>query len=221
MLRPNSSATPAASTNSPNKKRGSSPMKIRQPSTFVFDLQMFATTAPGYALAGINSYADMLSAVTLQAVDPDVVYDQYFDTSPFFAVVRSTQHCRERRGGKFIQEQVNITRTTNGAWYIGGGGWQMSTYEGIIAMAWDWKFYHNGVVATGPEIMINQDSPEAIVDLVQGRTDVTGLSAADDVAYNVIVNNPYGTNSDQTVGNPLSVEGLAVLVDNGTLSTTV
>ncbi len=63
--------------------------------------------------------------------------------------------------------------------------------------------------------------PEAIYDPVQERVDVASLTLPDLMATDFITNNPYGTRSDGTAGNANSVEGLAVLVDDGTISNTV
>ena len=82
----------------------------------------------------------------------------------------------------------------------------------------DWKFARDGVAITGEEIIKNESSPDAIADLVQSRVDISSLTLPDLIAGDVYKNNPYGTGSDGNPGNPLSIEGLAVSVDNGTLA---
>ena len=184
---------------------------------FPFDLQLFAS----YASPTIAGYQDALNAVTEAAVEPDKVYDQIFDNSPLFAILRHTNHLKEQNGGLFIQRQLNVGKSPNAGWYTGAGGWAMSTFQGIIAAGWDWKLAHDGVVILGEELIRNSGSDEAIVDLVQARVDVTSLTLPDLIAQDVYRNNPYGTNSDGSAGNPASIEGLAVLVDDGTISNTV
>jgi hypothetical protein len=174
-----------------------------------------------YASATVNGYADALNAVTFAAVEPDKVYDQIFDTSPLFAILKTTGHIKEQRGGLFIQRQFNIGKSPNAGWYTGAGGWTLAKFEGLIAAGWDWKLAHDAVLILGEEIVRNSGADEAIVDLVQERVDVASLTLPDLIAADFYKNNPYGTNSDSTVGNPASIEGLAVLVDDGTISNTV
>jgi hypothetical protein len=176
---------------------------------------------PGYAAGTVANYADALNAVTFAAVEPNRIYDQVFDNSPLSAVVRHTDHLTEKRGGLFIQKQLNVGKSPNAGWYTGGGGWQMAKFDGIIAAGWDWKLAHDGVVVLGQEIILNSEADEAIVDLVQARVDVSSLTLPDLFATDLYTNNPYGTRSDNTPGNPASIEGLAVLVDDGTISNTV
>jgi hypothetical protein len=173
-----------------------------------------------YAPAVVN-YVDALNAVTFPNVDRNKIYDQFFDTKPFFALLRTTGHLREIRGGLFHQRTINVGKSPNATWYTGQGGWQMSTFEGLIAFGWDWKFAHDGVVVTGEQIVKNEYSDDAIVELIQGKVDIASLTLPDLVGNDVWRNNPYGTSSDNTAGNPSSIEGCAVQVDDGTISTTV
>lgn len=174
-----------------------------------------------YASSTISNYQDALNAVTFAAVEPNKIYDQIFDNSPLFSILRTTDHLKEKRGGLFIQKQLNIGKSPNAGWYTGAGGWQMAKFDGIIAAGWDWKMAHDGVVVLGEELIKNSDADEAIVDLVQARVDLSSLTLPDLVSGDVFTNNPYGTRSDGTAGNPASIEGLAVLVDDGTISNTV
>lgn len=169
--------------------------------------------------SAVTNYSDALTAVTRQQIDPNKITDQIFDALPIFALMR--KRMEEKRGGMWDQRTINIGKSPNASMYTGSGGWKMSTYQGLIAMGWDWKFGHDGVVATGPEITLNESSDEAIVDLVQGRVDVSALTLPDLLASEIVINNPYGTNSDGSTGDPNGPEGLAVLVDNGTISGTV
>jgi len=177
---------------------------------------------PANAYAGnVTNFVDALNTVTFQSVEPNKITDQVFDTSPLFALMKGAGFLKERRGGLFHQENINVGKSPNASWYPNQGGWQMATFEGIVALGWDWKFAHDGVVITGPQIVMNEGSDEAVVDLVQAKVDVTSLTLPDVCAGAVYVNNPYGTNSDGTVGNPNAIEGLAVLVDDGTISNTI
>lgn len=174
----------------------------------------------GYASNTITNFTDALNAVTRASVEPNKVYDQTFDDSPLFGVLK--KNCvKEERGGLFIQRNFNIGKSPNSGWYTGAGGWKMAKFDGIVPAGWDWKFAHDGVVVLGPELVLNSGSDEAIVDLVQARVDVTALSLPDVTATDFFRNNPYGNTSDGTAGNPASIEGLAVLVDDGTISTNV
>jgi hypothetical protein len=181
-----------------------------------------------YAAATVASYADALNAVTFAAVEPNKVYDQVFDTSPLFAVMKTTNHLKEQRGGLFIQRQFNIGKSPNAGWYTGAGGWKLAKFEGLIAGGWDWKLAHDAVLILGEEILRNSGADEAIVDLVQERVDVMSLTLPDLIATDFYANNPYGSRTDTpagsgtaNAGNPASIEGLAVLVDDGTISNTV
>lgn len=174
-----------------------------------------------YASAAVNNYVDALNVATLAAVDPDRVFDQIFDTSPLYSIFKSSNHLIEERGGMFIQRQINIGKSPNASWYAGAGGWKLAKFEGLVAMGWDWKLAHDSVLVTGDEILRNSGSDFQVVDLVQSRVDVTSLTLPDLVAGDMYTNNPYGTRSDGTLGNPASIEGLCVLVDDGTFSNTV
>lgn len=174
-----------------------------------------------YASSIVNAYVDALNAVTFAAVEPDKVYDQIFDTSIFFSIMKTNNHLRYQRGGLFIQKNMNIGKSPNAGWYTGGGGWQLAKFEGIIAAGWDWKLAHDAILVLGDELLRNSGADEAIVDLVQERVDVASLTLPDVIAGDFYTNNPYGTRSDGTPGNPASIEGLAVLVDDGTISNTV
>lgn len=176
---------------------------------------------PQYAAPNIAAIVDNLNLATRSAVEYNDVTDQIFDTSPTFALFRSPKVLKEQRGGLFIQEQLNVGKSPNAGWYSGAGGFKLAKFEGVIAAGWDWKFAHDSVLVLGPELVINSGSEEAIYDLVQERVDVASLTLPDLMATDFITNNPYGTRSDGTAGNPNSVEGLAVLVDDGTLSNTV
>ncbi len=46
-------------------------------------------------------------------------------------------------------------------------------------MGWDWKYAHDGVVITGPQIVENESSDDAIVDLIQGKVDISSLTLPD------------------------------------------
>jgi hypothetical protein len=173
---------------------------------------------PGYGAQVVN-YQDALQSLTLQAVDKGRVFDQFFNNAPFFEILR--QRKREQYGGLFVQKQFSVSKSANTTWYQGAGGWTIAPYEGFVDLAWNWCYLHDGIAVTGPEIVVNQDSDEAIVGLVQARLDNANLSAVDYIASAMINNNPYGNNADSTTGNPLGFEGLAVLVDNGTISNTV
>ena len=174
-----------------------------------------------YASATVNGYADALNAVTFAAVEPDKVYDQVFDASPLLAIMKTNNHLKEQRGGLFIQRQFNIGKSPTAGWYTGAGGWKLAKFEGIVAGGWDWKLAHDAVLILGEEILRNSGADEAIVDLVQERVDVASLTLPDLMAGDFYTNNPYGTRSDGTPGNPASIEGLAVLVDDGTISNTI
>jgi len=164
---------------------------------------------------------DALNVATFAAVDFDKVYDQIFDTSPLYAIMKSANHLIEQRGGLFIQRQINIAKSPNAGWYTGAGGWKLAKFEGLVAAGWDWKLAHDAVLVLGDEILRNSGASEAIVDLVQERVDVSSLTLPDLIASDIYCNNPYGNRSDNTVGNPASLEGLCVLVDDGTFSSTV
>lgn len=170
---------------------------------------------------GILNYADALNALTFPDVPRDKITDQYYDTSPLGSLMRGTDHLDEVRGGLFFQENINVAPSPNAVWYTGAGGWKMASFNGIIPLGWDWKFAHDGVVITGEQIVKNEGSDAAIVNIIQATVDITSLSLPDLLNKDMYINNPYGTNSDGTTGNPASVEGLAVLVDDGTISTTV
>lgn len=174
-----------------------------------------------YANNTITNYTDALNVLTLPNIPKDHITEQVVDTSPLFALFRGTNHLVEERGGLFLQETINTSLSPNASFYAGAGGWKMSTFQGFIALGWDWKFAHDGVVVTGPELTINDGSPDAIASLIQGRVDISSLTLPDLVAGYMFKNNPYGTNSDGTSGDANGIEGLAVLVDDGTISTTI
>lgn len=171
--------------------------------------------------SAVQNYAGSLNAVTFPQVDRDKIVDQVFNTSPLFALLRSAGNLREVEGGLFIQRTINVAKSPNATWYRNSGGWKMSSFEGLIALGWDWKLAHDGVVIIGDEIIKNENSDDAIVDLIQGKIDVTSLTLPDLIGSDMFRNNPYGTNSDGTPGNPDSIEGLAVQVDDGTISNIV
>jgi len=173
-----------------------------------------------YASA-VVSYADALNAVTFPNVPRNKIVDQVFDTSPFYALLRGAKHIREVRGGLFHQRTINVGKSPNFVWYAGSGGWKMQTFEGLIAFGWDWKFAHDGVVISGDQIIKNEYSDDAIVDLIQGKIDIAEMTGPDQMAQDLYRNVPGGTNTDGTAGNPNAWEGLAVQVDNGTISATV
>lgn len=175
----------------------------------------------GYANAGVTNYADALNVLTLPNIPRDHITEQVVDTSPLFALMRGADHLVEERGGLFLQETINTSLSPNASFYQGAGGWKMSTFQGFIALGWDWKFAHDGVVITGPELTINDGFTDAIASLIQGRVDISSLTLPDLVAGYLFKNNPYGLNSDNTAGDPSGPEGLAVLVDDGTISATV
>ncbi len=174
-----------------------------------------------YAQATINSFQDNLNIATRASVNKDEIIDQVFENSPLFAIMRSSGHLNEIMGGLFIQRNLNIGKSPNAAWYTGGGNFKLAKFEGVIAAGWDWKLAHDSVLVLGDEILRNSGSMEAIYDIVQERVDVSSLTLPDLIAGDFYTNNPYGLRSDGTTGNAASVEGLAVLVDDGTISNTV
>lgn len=174
----------------------------------------------GYA-GGVQNYSDALNVLTFPNVPRDKITEQVVDTSPFFALMRGSDHLVEERGGLFLQETINTSLSPNASFYTGAGGWKMSTFQGFIALGWDWKLAHDGVVITGQELVINDGFNDAIASLIQGRVDITSLTLPDVVGGYLFKNNPYGNNSDGTAGDPSGPEGLAVLVDDGTISTTI
>src|SRR5271166_2816526 len=127
----------------------------------------------------VTSYASALNNITFPAIKRDRITDQVFDTSPWLALMRATGHIKKVTGGLYIGEVANIGRSPNAGWYVGQGGFSIKTFEGLIQLAWDWKFAHDAVVVTGPEIVLNENSDDAIVDLIQGRVDVASLTLPD------------------------------------------
>lgn len=172
----------------------------------------------GYAAQG-NAYLDALSSLTRENVEYDSVFDQIFNNSPFFGAVQDRVSYLD--GGLFDSEVINLGRSPNSMFYSGAGDFKMAAYDAERRMNWDWKLAHDAVVATGFELLVNDNSDLAIVNLIQSRVDLAAVSLRDMFSRDMYVNNPYGLNSDGTVGNPDSFEGLAVAVDDGTISDTV
>ena len=112
----------------------------------------------------------------------------------------------EEEGGLFLQETINVALSPNAGFYTGAGGWKMSTFQGLIALGWDWKLAHDGVVITGEELIKNDGFSDAIVSLIQARVDVTSLTLPDLMGTYLFRNNPYGTNIDGTVERLFVVE---------------
>lgn len=179
-----------------------------------------ATGSP-YANNTITNYQDALNVLTLPNIPRDKITEQLVDTSPWFALMRGSDHLVEEKGGLFLQETINTSLSPNASFYAGAGGWKMSAFQGFIALGWDWKFAHDGVVITGPELVINDGFNDAVASLIQGRVDISSLTLPDLVGQYIFRNNPYGTNSDGTAGDPNGPESLAVLVDDGTISQTI
>lgn len=175
----------------------------------------------GQYASGVTNYTNALQVLTKEYIEPDSIVDQVYETSPFFALMRATGHLIEQKGGLFIGQAINIAKGPNFSWYSGSGGWKMTTVEGQIELGWDWKLAHDGVVVTGEELVKNEDSTVAIANLIQTKIDVASLNAPDNVSLDIFNNNPTGTNADNTAGNPQSLEGLVVQVDDGTFSTNV
>lgn len=175
-------------------------------------------------MAGASSVvnlSDALNVLTLPNIKRDKITDQVVDTSPLFALLRGNDHLKMEEGGLYLQETINTALSPNAGFYTGAGGWKMSAHQGLIALAWDWKMAHDGVVITGEELLKNNGFNDAIASLIQSRVDISSLTLPDLLGTDIYRNNPYGTNSDGTVGNPGSIEGLSVLVDDGTISQTV
>jgi hypothetical protein len=171
--------------------------------------------------SSVLNYTDALNVVTLPNIRRDKITDQVVDTSPFFALCRGSDHLVEEQGGLFLQETINVALSPNAGFYTGAGGWKMSTFQGLIALGWDWKLAHDGVVITGEELIKNDGFSDAIVSLIQARVDVTSLTLPDLMGTYMYRNNPYGTNIDGTVGDPSGFEGLCVQVDDGTVNATI
>ena len=168
--------------------------------------------------SSVTNLTDALNVVTLPNIRRDKITEQLVDTSPWFALLRTAENLVEERGGLFLQETINTGLSPNAGFYTGAGGWKMSTFQGLIALGWDWKLAHDGVVITGEELVKNDGFDDAIVSLIQARVDITSLTLPDLFGTYMYRNNPYGLNSDGTVGDPSGFEGLAVHVDDGTIS---
>jgi hypothetical protein len=171
--------------------------------------------------SSVVNYTDALNVVTLPNIRRDKITDQVVDTSPFFALARGADHLVEEEGGLFLQETINVALSPNAGFYTGAGGWKMSTFQGLIALGWDWKLAHDGVVITGEELLKNDGFSDAIVSLIQARVDVTSLTLPDLFGTYLFRNNPYGTNIDGTTGDPSGFEGLCVQIDDGTVNSTI
>lgn len=172
--------------------------------------------------SAVTNYVSALTNATFPAIRRNKITDQVFDSSPFLALMRATKHLEFVKGGLYHAEVANVGKSPNAGWYVGQGqGFKLQTFEGLIQLGWDWKFAHDAVVVTGPELVMNEDSDDAIVDLVQARVDISSLTLPDIVATDFYLNNIYGTNIDGSTGNPASIESASIAVDDGTVSGTV
>ena len=170
----------------------------------------------------VVTYTGLLNSSTRDYPN-DVVWDQFFQARPFFELLANGKRRKVISGGLFIREAFNYGKSSNGQFYSASnpGGWLTVPYNKTFTTGYNWVYYRNGVAMTGPEINENSNSDEAIFDMVDFRVSNMMLSCKDDLAVNLLLNNPYGNSLDGTVGNPMGYEGLAVQVSDSSYANSV
>lgn len=164
-------------------------------------------------LSASYAYGNPLQALTREGVISDLIIDQNFKSNKFTQYLREKGMVDDKRGSAALTWNNNFGQSPNTVTFDGDDPLPINSMNSNLQRAaLPWKSYADALVLPINDILDNEDSPEAIANLVEAQLDITKMSIIDKVAQDVITNT-------QSL-NPKGLDGLAECIDNGTVAGT-
>lgn len=165
------------------------------------------TFAPAY------NFTNTLNSLNRDHSLTDYIIDLVFQSMKGLNLLRQREMVQEVQGGLAATWPVNVGTSPNTVWYAGDQDLPIASMNSnIYTAALDWKFLDDALVVLFTDLLINDGSPDAVANYVEGQLDITKMSAVQALATAWIQNSKSF--------NPLAVDGLGGSVDNGTVETT-
>ncbi len=159
------------------------------------------------------SYTNVLQSTTREGIVSDVVFDQVFQGNKFMMFLLQRDMVRYTKGGAAITWVNNFGRSPNSIAFDGADPLPINALAGnLVRASLPWRGYADALVLNVTDLVDNEGSDEAIMGLVEAQLDITKMSLLDLMSNDVVVNT--------TSINPRGFDGVAEIVDNGTVAPT-
>lgn len=164
------------------------------------------------SFASAYNFTNALNALNRDHSLTDYVIDTFFDSQKALNFMRQREMVEVIKGGLAATWNVNVAGSPNTQWYQGDQDLPIASMNNnIYGAALDWKFLDDALVVLLTDTVINDGSPDAVANMVESQLDITKMSSLANIASAWITNHKSL--------NPLSLDGLAGSIDNGTVET--
>lgn len=150
-------------------------------------------------------FSERVTAITYNEILPTIV-DFVNDSNIFTA--RMMTNVKNWRGVN-IKQPIRIANSTTGGSFDGLDTFDTSTTNNTRTLTWYVKAYEQSVVVPGIEKAVNGNSDKQVISLVTDRLDEAKISLTQAIG-NLLYGNGVGKD----------IEGLGLIVDDGTTSAT-
>lgn len=164
-------------------------------------------------VAGQYLFSNPLQALTREAVISDVIIDHVGNSIKLLQWARQKGIVDDKRGGAALTWNNNFAFSPNTVTYDGADDLPINSMNNNLQRAGvNWKGYADALVLPLNDILDNEDSPEAIANIVEAQMDVVKMSIVTKTGTDLVQN----TNAL----NPKGFNGLAEAIDDGTVAST-
>jgi hypothetical protein len=149
---------------------------------------------------------DTITSISRQKILPDIVDVAYGQNALFYRLNQGNKKTYE--GGTYLQQNFQTEKWNRAQWYQGFDELSIAPNDTIIAGGWEHKSLTVPVAIDG-DSLTRANSSQAVLNLVDNMWDQAKQDMSDALGD--------GAYSDGT--DPKSIEGLQVIVDDGTVAT--
>lgn len=158
-------------------------------------------------------YLNAFQTLTREGFVTKKVIDTVFKAKKFFQYARSRSIIDDVRGTAGLTWPINIGTSPNTTTFDGDDDLPIATLNGnIVRPALGWKRYTDALAIPLTDVFDNNDSPEAIANLLDVQLDITKMSLIDRISTDII--------SNTAALNPKGLDGLGEAIDDGTVAPT-
>jgi hypothetical protein len=156
-------------------------------------------------------YLDAFQALTREGFVTKKVIDTVFKAKKFYQYLRMRSMVDDVKGTAALTWPINIGTSPNTTTFDGDDDLPIATLNGnIVRPSLGWKRYTDALAIPLTDVFDNNDSPEAIANLLDVQLDITKMSLVNKISTDTITNT--------TALNPKGLQGLAEGIDDGTVA---
>jgi hypothetical protein len=167
-------------------------------------------------MADISSqyiYLNAFQSLTREGFVTRKIIDTVFKAKKFYQYLRTRGMVDDVKGTAALTWPINIGQSPNTTTFDGDDNLPISTMNGnIVRPALGWRRYTDALAIPLTDVFDNNDSPEAIANLLDVQLDITKMSLVDKISSDTVTNT--------TAINPKGLQGLAEGIDDGTVAPT-